>query len=166
MRLVPHLSEMDIVTGVSTAKVAALVEILRDETDERLPRAARFALTQLADQIELLADQIGGLERARRRCRPASQSARSGPFPSVIVVSVEVPGVATRTFSKTGDDRQRYAGSSAPAASTTFRDVTTHRRVRPSLTVLRRARRNVRGVPPQGRNAGSCQILFRHVLRC
>ncbi|RWM38697.1 hypothetical protein [Mesorhizobium sp.] len=58
-----HLSEMGIVTGVGTATVAALIEIVRDETDERLPRAARFALTQLTDQIELVAGQLSRLER-------------------------------------------------------------------------------------------------------
>lgn len=45
------------------AKVAALIEIVRDETDERLPTAARFALRQIADQIEMLVRQIDRLER-------------------------------------------------------------------------------------------------------
>lgn len=59
-----HMSELGIVVGVGTAKVAGLVEIVRDDTDARLPKAARFALSIIADQIEALARQIAGLEKA------------------------------------------------------------------------------------------------------
>lgn len=58
-----HLSELGVVVGTGTAKVAGLVEIVRDETDGRLPKAARFALSAIADQIEVLAQQINRLER-------------------------------------------------------------------------------------------------------
>ena len=49
-----HLSELGIVVGSGTGKVAALIEIVRDDTDARLPSAARFALSAIADQIEVL----------------------------------------------------------------------------------------------------------------
>lgn len=58
-----HLSELGIITGIGTAKIAGLIAIVRDETDMRLPKAARFALTAIADQIEALALQINKLER-------------------------------------------------------------------------------------------------------
>ena len=58
-----HLSELGIIAGVSSAKVAGLIEIVRDETDARLPKAARFALAAIADQIEALMRQIDDLER-------------------------------------------------------------------------------------------------------
>lgn len=58
-----HLSELGVVVGTGKAKVAGLVEIVRDETDARLPKAARFALLAIADQIEALAHQIGRIER-------------------------------------------------------------------------------------------------------
>ena len=58
-----HLSELGIIGGAGIAKVAGLVEIIRDETDARLPKAARFALSAIADQIEALARQIDRLER-------------------------------------------------------------------------------------------------------
>ncbi|MEY9278814.1 transposase [Bradyrhizobium yuanmingense] len=45
-------------------KVEALVAIVRDETDARLPAAARFALRVIADEIEASANQIDRLERA------------------------------------------------------------------------------------------------------
>lgn len=58
-----HLSELGIITGIGTARIAGLVAIVRDETDARLPAAARFALTTMTDQIESLAAQIDKLER-------------------------------------------------------------------------------------------------------
>ena len=58
-----HLSELGIIAGAGAAKVAGLIEIVRDETDARLPKAARFALTEIADQIEALTRQIEKLER-------------------------------------------------------------------------------------------------------
>jgi len=44
-------------------KVKALIEIVRDEADDCLPKAARLALTEIADQIEALTRQIDKLER-------------------------------------------------------------------------------------------------------
>jgi transposase len=58
-----HLSELGIVAGVSSAKIEGLIEIVRDETDARLPNAARLALSVIADQIEALMRQIDDLER-------------------------------------------------------------------------------------------------------
>jgi len=58
-----HLSELGIIAAIGTTKVAGLIEIVRDATDARLPKAARFALTAIADQIEALFAQIGKLER-------------------------------------------------------------------------------------------------------
>jgi transposase len=58
-----HLSELGIIAAIGTTKVAGLIEIVRDATDARLPEAARFALTAIADQIEALFAQIGKLER-------------------------------------------------------------------------------------------------------
>ena len=58
-----HLSEFGIVTGIGTAKVAALIAIVRDAADTRVPDVARFALTALANQIEALARQTEQLER-------------------------------------------------------------------------------------------------------
>jgi transposase len=57
-----HLSELGIVAGSGPAKVAALLDIVRDHTDARLPSAARLALSVIADQIEVLACRITKLE--------------------------------------------------------------------------------------------------------
>jgi transposase len=58
-----HLSELGIIAAVGAGKVAMLIEIVRDEADGRLPRAARLALMEIADQIETLTRQIEKLER-------------------------------------------------------------------------------------------------------
>ena len=50
--------------GSGPSKVATLIDIVRDDTDARLPSAARFALSTIADQIEELACQITKLETA------------------------------------------------------------------------------------------------------
>ena len=43
--------------------MTALIEIVLDEEEFRLPKAARFALAEIADQIEALTQQIDKLER-------------------------------------------------------------------------------------------------------
>lgn len=58
-----HLSELGIIAATGTAKVAELIEIVRDEEDVCLPKAARLALAEIADQIEALTRQIDKLER-------------------------------------------------------------------------------------------------------
>lgn len=58
-----HLSELGIIAATGVAKVATLTAIMRDTTDERLPAAARFALTTLADQVGALEKQIDQFER-------------------------------------------------------------------------------------------------------
>ena len=59
-----HLSEFGIIAATGKAKIAALIEVVRDETDARLPKAARFALSKLVSQIEALTRQIEKLDRA------------------------------------------------------------------------------------------------------
>lgn len=55
--------ELGVIAALGTAKVAALIEIVRDEEDVCLPKAARLALAEIADQIEALTRQIDKLER-------------------------------------------------------------------------------------------------------
>ena len=59
-----HLSELGIIAGTGSAKIATLIEIVRDDEDVRLPPAARFALCELANQIEWTKTRIDKLERA------------------------------------------------------------------------------------------------------
>lgn len=57
-----HLVEMGIVAGARFKASAKLIEIVRDDTDHRLPPIARFALIEIADQIERLTEKIMKLE--------------------------------------------------------------------------------------------------------
>jgi transposase len=59
-----HLSEFGIIAAAGTTKVAVLISIVRDNTDERLPKAARLALMEVASQIDALKAQIEKLEQA------------------------------------------------------------------------------------------------------
>jgi transposase len=59
-----HLTELGIIAGSGIAKVDTLIAIVRDESDTRLPPAARFAMTAIADQIEALKQQASRLEDA------------------------------------------------------------------------------------------------------
>jgi transposase len=59
-----HLAELGIIAAGGLPSVAALMTIVREGEDTRLPAAARFALMAVADQIDTLADQIFKLERA------------------------------------------------------------------------------------------------------
>jgi transposase len=58
------LSELGIIAATGPAKIATLIEIVRDDKDARLPQAARFALSELANQIEWTKTRIDKLERA------------------------------------------------------------------------------------------------------
>jgi transposase len=57
-----HLSELGIVTAKGLAKLSTLITIVRDPEEKRLPPPARFALTELAKQIEGLDERIGQFE--------------------------------------------------------------------------------------------------------
>lgn len=58
-----HMGELGIIAPIGIANVKPLAAIVRAEDDNRLPAAARFALTEMVDQIELLAARIEKLER-------------------------------------------------------------------------------------------------------
>lgn len=59
-----HMSELGIIASVGIANIKPLAEIVRDESDPRLPAAARFALEEIVDLIDRLAVRIEKLERA------------------------------------------------------------------------------------------------------
>jgi len=58
-----HLSELGIVTAAGMASISKLIELIREEGDDRIPDAARRALMAMAAQIEALAVQVERLER-------------------------------------------------------------------------------------------------------
>lgn len=58
-----HMSELGIVTGAGLAGVAKLIDLIRDENEERIPNVSRRALMAMADQVEALAVQVEKLDR-------------------------------------------------------------------------------------------------------
>ncbi len=82
--LCAHLSELGIIAGISSAKVGGLIDVVRDETDARLPKAARLALSAIADQVESLTRQIDDLEREIvREARRDGDMRRMATIPGV-----------------------------------------------------------------------------------
>ncbi|HMB82880.1 MAG TPA: hypothetical protein VKI40_02405 [Terriglobales bacterium] len=47
-----NFSEFGVITASGPAKVTTLIEIVHEDEDVRLPQAGRFALSELANQIE------------------------------------------------------------------------------------------------------------------
>lgn len=58
-----HLSELGIIAATGVTKVSALISIVQDQADVRVPDAARFALKTLVSQIEALSSELKRLER-------------------------------------------------------------------------------------------------------
>jgi transposase len=58
-----HMSELGIVTAAGMASIAKLSAIVRDLDDSAIPDVARQALQEMVDQIEVLTERIGRLDR-------------------------------------------------------------------------------------------------------
>lgn len=71
-----HLAELGIVAAQGRRKVSALIEIVCDESDERLPPMARQALAALVAQMRDLQIQIKALECALLAWHRSSETSR------------------------------------------------------------------------------------------
>jgi transposase len=79
-----HLSELGIVAERGLLGLAELAAIVRDETDQRLPAAARVALMILVRQIEIVNTEIAALDSTLRKENKASElGPRLETIPSV-----------------------------------------------------------------------------------
>lgn len=79
-----HMGEFGIVARSGTSNVKALVAVVRDEEDARLPLAARFALTELVEEIERLSERIERLERkVREEAKACAEMQRLMTIPGV-----------------------------------------------------------------------------------
>lgn len=58
-----HMAELGIVAAAGMASIAKLATHIRDDSDERIPAAARLALIELTEQIEMLTARIERLDR-------------------------------------------------------------------------------------------------------
>jgi transposase len=84
-----HLAEFGIIAGSGATKgVGDLVALVRDDGDGRLPEAARFALSRLADEIDFLARQIDEIDaRIMAQTRADEDARRLMSIPGVGVIT-------------------------------------------------------------------------------
>lgn len=71
-----HMAEMGIIAAAGMASIAKLILVLRDDEDHRLPNAARAALLEMADQIEMLTARIEKLDATIAATVKADAAAR------------------------------------------------------------------------------------------
>jgi transposase len=96
-----HMAELGLIGAQGLHKVAALVAIVRDGTDERIPEAARQVLTVIAGQIDEVEAKIAVLEAQRQawhKSNPVSQRLATIPgigpiIATAIAATVPDPGV-------------------------------------------------------------------------
>ena len=58
-----HMAEMGIIAAPGMGNVTKLIAAIRDESDDRVPSVARFALNELAEQIRMRDTRIERLDR-------------------------------------------------------------------------------------------------------
>lgn len=71
-----HLAELGIVAAAGMTSIAKLIAVLRDGNDARLPSAARMALLEMAEQIDMLTARIETLDRKIVAAVKADETAR------------------------------------------------------------------------------------------
>ena len=100
-----HCGEFGIVAAQGVSKVTALIGIIQDHQDDRLPALARQALGSLIRQYEIVQEQILGLERQLMSWhRPTEASRRLATIPGVGVIT------ATALVATIGDASQFRSG--------------------------------------------------------
>lgn len=82
-----HLAEFGIVSGVGRNGVEALLKVISDEQDERVPAAARDCLIVLGRQLEMLRRQAAELDAKIMACHRNNELSRR---------LEEIPGVGPR----------------------------------------------------------------------
>ena len=100
-----HCGEFGIVAAQGASKVTALIGIIQDHQDDRLPALARQALGSLIRQYEMVQEQILGLERQLMSWhRSTEASRRLATIPGVGVIT------ATALVATIGDASQFRSG--------------------------------------------------------
>jgi transposase len=100
-----HCGEFGIVVAQGASKVTALIGIIEDRQDDRLPALAREALESLVGQLRMVQEQILGLERKLMAWHRASEASRRlETIPGVGVIT------ATALVATIGDASQFHSG--------------------------------------------------------
>jgi transposase len=100
-----HCGEFGIVVAQGASKVSALIEMIEDRQDERLPALAREALGSFVDQLRMVQSQILGLEKKLMVWHRANEASRRlETIPGVGVIT------ATALVATIGDASQFHSG--------------------------------------------------------
>jgi transposase len=95
-----HCGEFGLIAAQGARKVAALIEVIEDLDDHRLPSLAREALISLVVQLRAAEERIAGLEKelmAWHRCNEASLRLATIPGVGVITATALVATVGDAT---------------------------------------------------------------------
>jgi len=100
-----HCGEFGIVVAQGASKVSALIEMIEDRQDDRLPALAREVLGSLVGQLRMVQAQILGLERKLMVWHRANEASRRlETIPGVGVIT------ATALVATIGDASQFNSG--------------------------------------------------------
>jgi transposase len=105
-----HMAELGIVSAKGRNGTAALIEMISDTEDDRIPAIARFCLQALAHQYVALAEEIGAIEKQIHAWhRSCEESRRLEDIPGI------GPIVATALVAEIGDWKAFSSGRNLAA---------------------------------------------------
>jgi transposase len=108
-----HLAEFGLVGAQGLHKVAALVTIIRNGTDERIPEGARQVLTVIADQIDAVEARVAALEAqilAWHKINPVSQRLATIPGIGPIIATAIAATVPDPSVFRSGREFAAWLG--------------------------------------------------------
>ncbi|WP_108460963.1 IS110 family transposase [Devosia naphthalenivorans] len=115
-----HMAELGIVAATGMTSISKLILVLRDDQDTRLPPAARAALLEMAEQIEMLTARIEKLERKIVAAVKADETARrltSIPGVGPIIAATVRTTIQDPAGFRTGRDLAAWIGITPQAHS-------------------------------------------------
>lgn len=115
-----HMAELGIIAATGMTSIAKLILVLRDPEDTRLPVAARAALLEMAEQIEMLTTRIEKLDMKIGAAVKADETARrltSIPGVGPIIAATVRATIQDPAAFKTGRDLAAWIGITPRANS-------------------------------------------------
>ena len=108
-----HCGEFGLVVARGASKVTALIAMIEDHEDERLPALAREALRSLIDQLRMTQAQVLGLERelmAWHRANEASRWLEAIPGVGIITATALVATIGDASQFRSGRQLAAWLG--------------------------------------------------------
>ena len=108
-----HMAEFGLVASIGRMGLQSLIEIVRDETDERVPASARMCLKLLADQLDLVNRQALETDRlilASARATEIGRRLMAVPGVGPVLASAIVASVPDPHAFKTGRNLAAWIG--------------------------------------------------------